>query len=154
MLASSAINNRYSYTGREWDSTVGLYHFRARWMSPKSGRFMGRDPIGFEGGAYSIVEYCHSKLHEFLDPTGMQIRPNPSIPGYPYPYPTSPLPPPPKVTPLPTALTRLCDGIGSCPDCDPGLCAAAQKEIQDAFNSANGATTGLQISVGIVTVSQ
>jgi hypothetical protein len=31
-LASSSINNRYSYTGREWDATVGLYHFRARRM--------------------------------------------------------------------------------------------------------------------------
>ena len=46
-LSSSAINNRYTYTGREWDATVGLYHFRARWMSPKSGRFLGHDPIGY-----------------------------------------------------------------------------------------------------------
>jgi hypothetical protein len=33
VLSSSAINNRYTYTGREWDQTLGLYHFRARWMS-------------------------------------------------------------------------------------------------------------------------
>jgi RHS repeat-associated protein len=45
--SSSAINNRYSYTGREWDETVSLYHFRARWMSPKTGRFLQRDPIGY-----------------------------------------------------------------------------------------------------------
>jgi RHS repeat-associated protein len=141
----SSLGNRYSYTGREWDATVGLHHFRARWMSPKTGRFLSRDPIGFEGGAFSIVEYCHSKPQDFLDPTGMQIRPNPALPGYPYPYPTSPLPPttppaPPK--PLPAALSQLCNGIGSCPSCDPVLCAAAQNEIQVAFATANDAALG------------
>ena len=29
VLSSSAINNRYTYTGREWDQALGLYHFRA-----------------------------------------------------------------------------------------------------------------------------
>jgi RHS repeat-associated protein len=59
VIASSAINNRYSYTGREWDATVGLYHFRARWMSPKTGRFLGSDPIGYEvseGGLYEFID--------------------------------------------------------------------------------------------------
>ncbi len=49
-IASSAIGNRYTYTGREWDQTLGLYHFRARWMSGLAGRFMGRDPIGYVDG--------------------------------------------------------------------------------------------------------
>jgi RHS repeat-associated protein len=47
VLSSSAINNRYTYTGREWDATLGLHHFRARWMSPSAGRFLGRDPIEY-----------------------------------------------------------------------------------------------------------
>ncbi len=42
---SSAANNRYTYTGREWDATLGLHHFRARWMSGLTGRFLSRDPI-------------------------------------------------------------------------------------------------------------
>jgi RHS repeat-associated protein len=50
VLSSSAINNRYTYTGREWDATLGLYHFRARWISGLAGRFMGRDPIGYVDG--------------------------------------------------------------------------------------------------------
>jgi RHS repeat-associated core domain len=49
-LSSSSISNRYTYTGREWDATLGLYHFRARWMSPIAGRFLSRDPIGYEDG--------------------------------------------------------------------------------------------------------
>jgi RHS repeat-associated protein len=47
---SSAAGNRYTYTGREWDSTLGLHHFRARWMSGLTGRFLTRDPIGFNDG--------------------------------------------------------------------------------------------------------
>jgi RHS repeat-associated protein len=42
---SSTLSNRDTYTGREWDATLGLYHFRAWWMSPSAGRFLGRDPI-------------------------------------------------------------------------------------------------------------
>jgi len=49
-LSSSSISNRYTYTAREWDATLGLYHFRARWMSPIAGRFLSRDPIGYEDG--------------------------------------------------------------------------------------------------------
>ena len=47
VLTSSAINNRYTYTAREWDNTIGLHHFRARWMSGLTGRFLTRDPIGY-----------------------------------------------------------------------------------------------------------
>ncbi len=35
---------RYSYTGREWDAALQLHYFRARWMGPVTGRFLGRDP--------------------------------------------------------------------------------------------------------------
>jgi RHS repeat-associated protein len=63
-LASSAINNRYSYTGREWDTTVGLYHFRARWMSPKAGRFLTRDPIGYGGQDRFLLRFLSTKDQE------------------------------------------------------------------------------------------
>jgi RHS repeat-associated protein len=100
---SSAASNRYTFTGREWDSTLGLHHFRARWVSGLSGRFLGRDPIGFMGGSISIVEYCHSNPFVYVDPSGKQIRPLPAFPWYPYPYPTSPLPP---TTPKPEVDPR------------------------------------------------
>jgi RHS repeat-associated protein len=69
VLSSSAINNRYTYTGREWDATLGLYHFRARWMSGLAGRFMGRDPIGFDGG----LNFNASSLQlSKVDPSGRE----------------------------------------------------------------------------------
>jgi RHS repeat-associated protein len=64
---TSTLNSRYSYTGREWDATLGLHHFRARWMSPSAGRFLGRDPIGFEGGIPNIYAITVNSV----DPSGM-----------------------------------------------------------------------------------
>ena len=66
---SSTLSNRYSYTGREWDATLGLHHFRARWMSPSAGRFLGRDPIGYEAGV-SVYQFLRSRILVRLDPTG------------------------------------------------------------------------------------
>jgi len=50
VLQTSNFSLRYSFTGREWDATLGLHHFRARWLSGLTGRFLTRDPIGFNGG--------------------------------------------------------------------------------------------------------
>ena len=70
VIANSAINNRYSYTGREWDATVGLYHFRARWMSPKSGRFITRDPIGYRSGS-NLFRFVRNAAIVYVDPLGL-----------------------------------------------------------------------------------
>ena len=66
---SSTLSNRYTYTGREWDASLSLHHFRARWMSPSAGRFLGRDPIGY-GGGHSQYELFSSRALRKLDPTG------------------------------------------------------------------------------------
>ena len=66
----SSLGNRYTYTGREWDATVGLYHFRARWMSPKSGRFLTRDPVGYNGSPFGLYESLLSNPIRYADPTG------------------------------------------------------------------------------------
>jgi len=63
----SSLNNRYTYTGREWDATLALHHFRARWMSPIAGRFIARDPIGFIDGLNSYRNYF---LLSKMDPSG------------------------------------------------------------------------------------
>ncbi len=68
VLSSSAISNRYTYTGREWDATLALYHFRARWMNSVAGRFLGRDPIGYEDGV--SLHQLNVNLSS-LDPEGL-----------------------------------------------------------------------------------
>ena len=74
VLSSSAINNRYTYTGREWDQTLDLHHFRARWMSPSAGRFLSRDPIAYKGSPYCLYEAFDSRSLQETDPSGMGIR--------------------------------------------------------------------------------
>ncbi len=48
--SSSTYANRYTYTGREWDADLRLYHFRARWFDPATGGFVSRDPLGYVDG--------------------------------------------------------------------------------------------------------
>ena len=69
VLSSSAINNRYTYTGREWDATLGLQHFRARWMSPSAGRFLGRDSIGYRD-SFNLQQYVGQFVLSGMDPSG------------------------------------------------------------------------------------
>jgi RHS repeat-associated protein len=69
-LSQSAIGNRYLYTSREWDTTVGLFHFRARWMSPKTGRFMQRDPVGYLDSE-NLFEFLQSNPLARVDPSGL-----------------------------------------------------------------------------------
>ncbi len=69
VLSSSALNNRYTYTGREWDYDIQQYHFRARMYDPGLGRFCSRDPIGFFGGINAFA--VHHTL-QGCDPLGLK----------------------------------------------------------------------------------
>ena len=73
VLSTSSISHRYTYTGREWDATLGLHHFRARWMSPSAGRFLGRDPIGYFDGMGLYSAYFASSG---FDPFGLYEQPD------------------------------------------------------------------------------
>jgi RHS repeat-associated protein len=70
VISATTLTNRYSYTGREWDATLGLHHFRARWMSGLTGRFLTRDPIGFKGGDLNLMAYVRNRPNVFRDPSG------------------------------------------------------------------------------------
>ncbi len=71
IIATSAISNRYTYTGREWDATLALHHFRARWMSPIAGRFLSRDPIVYEGSEWGLYHFGNGSALNALDPSGL-----------------------------------------------------------------------------------
>jgi RHS repeat-associated protein len=69
---SSSNNNCYTYTGREWDSGLSFYHYRARMYDSVGGRFCSRDPIGFEGDSLNIFQFLHSNPVVNLDPSGLK----------------------------------------------------------------------------------
>ncbi|MEM6472846.1 MAG: RHS repeat-associated core domain-containing protein, partial [Planctomycetota bacterium] len=66
---STAESNRYTYTGREWDEMLGLYHFRYRIYDPAAGRFYGRDPMGYWDGTGL---YGNQFGLNGVDPTGLK----------------------------------------------------------------------------------
>ena len=68
--SSSTYANRYTYTGREWDADLRLYHFRARWYDPATGGFVTRDPLGYVDGMSLYRGYFGVKN---VDPTGEAI---------------------------------------------------------------------------------
>ena len=70
VLTTSAINNRYMYTGREWDNVIGQYYYRARMYDAGLGRFCSRDPIEYDGSKWNLYEYCRCSPIVNLDPEG------------------------------------------------------------------------------------
>ncbi|NLE38824.1 MAG: RHS repeat-associated core domain-containing protein, partial [Pirellulaceae bacterium] len=60
----------YLYTGRRLDRESGLMYYRNRYYHTVFGRFVTRDPIGYEAGSMSLYEYVGSMPTGFVDPLG------------------------------------------------------------------------------------
>jgi len=73
-IATSAISNRYTYTGREWDQALALYHYRARMYDPVAGRFVSRDPLGYTEYFLQSYQYVSSSVLTLIDPFGLYQR--------------------------------------------------------------------------------
>ena len=53
---SSVENNRYTYTGREWDEGLALYHYRARMYDPEGDGLWGVIRLGMR----TVRHYTHT----------------------------------------------------------------------------------------------
>jgi RHS repeat-associated protein len=69
---NGTLDERYTYTSREWESEVGLYYFRNRWYAPTLGVFCSRDPSGYEDQDPNLARYVDNNPTNFTDPTGLQ----------------------------------------------------------------------------------
>ena len=86
---SPVIGNRFTFTGREYTATFGIYEYRNRAYHPGLGRFMSEDPKGFvrRGGLgkepsgwsfgshpdqaeLNLFRYCGNDPQDWTDPTG------------------------------------------------------------------------------------
>jgi len=52
-------------------TSLSLYHFRARIYDAVSGRFLSRDPIGYNGSPWCLYEYNNGGGLHLLDPSGL-----------------------------------------------------------------------------------
>ncbi len=68
---TSNYDNRYTYTGREWDEELELYHYRARMYDPLTGRFLGRDPIREIYALASCYQGFRGRALNHVDPLGL-----------------------------------------------------------------------------------
>jgi RHS repeat-associated protein len=66
-----AVQQPFTYTGREYDSETGLYYYRARYYDTKVGRFISKDPIGFLGGDFNLSRYVWNSPTNLIDPLGL-----------------------------------------------------------------------------------
>lgn len=69
---TGTITQPYAFTGREYDYETGLYFYHARYYDPKAGRFVMKDPIGFDGGDVNLYGYVGSNPVNFTDSLGLR----------------------------------------------------------------------------------
>jgi RHS repeat-associated protein len=69
--SSGSIINPFRYTGREFDSTTGLYYYRARYYDPSTGSFVSEDPIRWFSGTADFG-YVQNDPADLVDPLGLR----------------------------------------------------------------------------------
>jgi RHS repeat-associated protein len=65
-------SNELLYAGYRRDAESALYHVRNRYYHPTLGRWVSRDPVGYEGGR-DLYAYAKASPACGLDPLGLQL---------------------------------------------------------------------------------
>jgi RHS repeat-associated protein len=63
----------FGFAGGLVDQVTGLVHFGAREYDPAVGRWVEKDPIGFEGGTTGLYEYVGGRPLDATDPGGQRF---------------------------------------------------------------------------------
>ena len=67
-LKEETIENRFAFTGEQYDPVSQLYYLRARFYSPAIGRFIQEDT--YYGDGLNLYAYCHNNPVGYVDPSG------------------------------------------------------------------------------------
>ncbi|WP_146586820.1 RHS repeat-associated core domain-containing protein [Posidoniimonas polymericola] len=68
------IVNEHLYTGRRTDPETGLQLNRYRFYHQQLGRWVTRDPIGYDAGSNNLYEYVGGMPTYYVDPSGLRIN--------------------------------------------------------------------------------
>jgi RHS repeat-associated protein len=67
---NSANGDRFKFTGREWDSEIGLQFNGTRYYDPAIGRWTSQDPLKFDAGDTNLFRYIRNNALVSIDPSG------------------------------------------------------------------------------------
>ena len=71
-IGASSIGNTTLLQGRELDSDLNLYNYRARYYDPIIGRFLQTDPVGYQD-SMNLYQGMNMNPFNFTDPKGETI---------------------------------------------------------------------------------
>ncbi len=71
--SNASFGDRYKGTGREWDAEAKLQYSQARYYDPAIGRWISRDPLGFEAGDSNLYRYVNNQPVMNTDPSGLHL---------------------------------------------------------------------------------
>jgi RHS repeat-associated protein len=74
--SNAAFHGRYGWTGREVEVETGLQFNRARFYDPTVGRWISKDPMGFDAGDSNLYRYVSNFVTQSKDPSGFQAAAN------------------------------------------------------------------------------
>lgn len=63
----------FGFAGGLYDYNTNLVQFGARWYNPEAGRWLTKDPVGFNGGDSNLYNYVFNNPINFIDPTGLKV---------------------------------------------------------------------------------
>ena len=69
----SDVKNPYTFTARRLDLETGLMQYRNRYYSPTLGRFVSRDPIGYQSG-FCLCSYVSDRPTASTHPLGLAVK--------------------------------------------------------------------------------
>jgi len=75
---TGAVENPYTYTGREFDAETGLYYYRARYYDARTGRFLQKDPLLSVGMDLNPYQFVRNNPPNLIDATGRKPRKPPT----------------------------------------------------------------------------
>ena len=70
-IFESTCGNSYMFAGRNYDSEIGLYYFRARSLNASIGRFLQTDPLLFVDGT-NLYSFVQNRPIDWIDPMGTE----------------------------------------------------------------------------------